>query len=78
MARTVKSWVGSVGLVEYTARSGKKRVALVRSVGDDYRVPAPGGGEFFSRSLDSAVSYSIQFRPPYASVGGAKRALARV
>jgi hypothetical protein len=75
--RTVKSWVGSVGLVEYKATSGKTRVAVVRQDGDQWTVPSEGGGRFFSRSLDQAVSYSIQFRPTYASVSGAKRALAR-
>lgn len=73
---TVKTWVGTVGLVQYKS-NGKLRIALVRAVGDDWRVPAPGGGEFTSRSLDDAVAYSARYRQSYASMSGAKRYLAR-
>jgi hypothetical protein len=78
MAYSVSEWVGSTALVEYQARSGRMRVALVHHAGDaGWHVPSrePGCHTYQTRSLDDAVRYTSE---TFASLSGARRAARRM
>lgn len=77
----ITEWVGKAALVSYTARDGRRRIAVIWSAGDNgWHTPSrnPGCHTYQTRSLANAVRYAAGTRgETFARATDARRMLRR-